>query len=241
MAESGNQLDQTTVYRLPTDDDHPATDGLAVRAIDKALLGGEPQRVDRFEYRYDDGAWTWSDTVARMHGYQPGEIKPTTELVLSHKHPDDLARVKGLLQQSKAPFSSRHRICTTTGETRNVVVVGDPVTDADGRTVATRGFYIDITDSVDADLQQSISEELQVILSHREVIEQAKGMLMAIYDLNADAAFAILVWRSQELNVKLFTVADKLVADLSALLNVNSAARTAIDHYLLTLTPSTKG
>jgi hypothetical protein len=116
-----------------------------------------------------------------------------------------------------------------------VVVVGDPVTDADGRIVATRGFYIDITKSVHADLQQSISDELQVIVSHREVIDQAKGMLMVIYQISADAAFAVLVWRSQELNAKLFTVAEKLVAELPDLLNSHPAKRAAIDHYLLTL------
>jgi hypothetical protein len=166
---------------------------------------------------------------------KPGVIEPTTELVLSHKHPDDLARVKGLLQQSVAPFSSRHRIRTTTGDIRKVVVVGEPVTDADGRIVATRGFYIDITESFNADLQQSISDELHVIVSHREVIDQAKGMLMVIYQLSADAAVAVLVWRSQELNAKLFTVAKKLVAELPDLLNAHPAKRVPIDHYLLTL------
>jgi PAS domain S-box-containing protein len=240
MADSRNQVDQTTVERLPTDDDHPATNGHAVHVLDKALLGGEPQRVGRFEYRYDSGAWTWSDTVARMHGYEPGEIEPTTELVLSHKHPDDLARVRGLLQQPVAPFSSRHRIRTTTGEIRNVVVVGDPINDADGRIVATRGFYVDVTESVNADLQQSISDQVQVIVSHREVIDQAKGMLMLTYQLSADAAFAILVWRSQQLNVKLSTVAEKLVAELPDLLNAHPAMRAPIDHYLLTLAPPQK-
>ena len=241
MADSAEQVDQTTVDRLPTDDDHPATNGHTVRVLDKALLGGESQRVGRFEYRYDSGAWTWSDTVAGMHGYEPGEIEPTTKLVLSHKHPDDLARVKALLQQSVAPFSSRHRIRTTTGEIRKVVVVGDPVTDADGRTVATRGFYIDITESFNADLQQSITDELQVIVSHREIIEQAKGMLMLIYQVSADAAFAVLVWRSQELNIKLSTVAEKLLAELPGLVNARPAMRAPIDHYLLTLTPPTTG
>jgi hypothetical protein len=94
---------------------------------------------------------------------------------LSHKHPDDLAHVKALLKQSSAPFSSRHRIRTTTGETRKVVVVGAAVTDPSGRTVATRGFYIDITEAFHADLQQEVGDELQVIVAHREVIEQAKG------------------------------------------------------------------
>jgi PAS domain S-box-containing protein len=109
-----------------------------------------------------------------MHGYEPDEVQPTTELVLSHKHPDDLAHVKALLKQSSAPFSSRHRIRTATGETRKVVVVGAAVTDPSGRTVATRGFYIDITEAfhIDiteafhADLQQEVGDELQVIVAH---------------------------------------------------------------------------
>jgi PAS domain S-box-containing protein len=241
MADSDDSAHQTKLARLPTEDDHPATDGQPVRGLDQALLGGEPQRVGRFEYRYDSAAWTWSDTVAKIHGYQPGEVEPTTELVLSHKHPEDLARVKGLLQQTAAPFSSRHRIRTTTGETRNVVVVGDPVTDADGQVVATRGFYIDITDSFNADLQQSVSDKVQVIVSHREVIDQAKGMLMVIYQLSADAAFAVLRWRSQEHNIKLSTVAEKLVSELPDLLSANPATRRPIDHYLLTLTPPSSG
>jgi PAS domain S-box-containing protein len=241
MTDSYDSASQTQLARLPTGDDHPATDGQPVRGLDQALLGGAPQRVGRFEYRYDSAAWTWSDTVAKMHGYEPGDVEPTTELVLSHKHPEDLARVKGLLQQTAAPFSSRHRIRTTTGETRNVVVVGDPVTDADGHVVATRGFYIDITDSFNADLQQSVSDKVQVIVSHREVIDQAKGMLMVIYQLSADAAFAVLKWRSQEHNIKLSTVAERLVSELPDLLSANPATRRPIDHYLLTLTPPDNG
>src|SRR3978361_1036355 len=216
------QGDETTVGRSPTTDGQPATDGQVVRTIDKALLGGAPQRVGRFEYRYDTDVWTWSDTVFRMHGYEPGDVDSTTELVMGHKHPDDLARVKGLLHQSAAPFSSRHRIRTTTGEIRKVVVVGDPVTDADGQVVATRGFYIDITESFNADLQKTISDKGQTIVSHRETIDQAKGMMSALYQLDADAAFEVLKWRSQEHNIKLSTVAEKLVSELPDLLNANS-------------------
>lgn len=173
--------------------------------------------------------------MARIHGYEPGEVTPTTDLVLSHKHPDDLAQVRALLAQTAAPFSSRHRIITTTGETRRVVVAGDAVTDEGGRIVATRGFYIDITDSFDDDLQQSLSEELDVILAHREIIDLAKGMLMAIYRINAEAAFGVLRWRSQELNVKLFTIAEKIVDELPEILGTRPSATTPVDHYLMGL------
>ncbi|BBY29020.1 PAS and ANTAR domain-containing protein [Mycolicibacterium sediminis] len=216
-------------------DELPSTDGVAVQPIDQALQGGAPQRVGRFEYHYATDTWTWSDTVARMHGYEPGEVTPTTELVLGHKHPDDLAKVKGLLVQSAAPFSSRHRIITTGGDTRSVVVVGEAVTGPDGETTATRGFYIDITASVDSEIQQTVSEELSVIVAHREVIDQAKGMLQLLYDLDADAAFSVLRWRSQETNVKLLVIAEKLVAELPGLLKVPDGARVPVDHYLMTL------
>lgn len=220
-----------------TADSSLSTDGAAVRSIDKALLGGAPQSVGRFEYHYSTDTWTWSDTVARIHGYAPGEVQPTTELVLSHKHPDDLAQVKGLLNQAAAPFSSRHRIRTTSGEERKVVVVGNAVTDDRGKITATRGFYIDITDSFNAELQATVSEELESILAHREIIEQAKGMLMAVYSLSADAAFGILRWRSQENNVKLWTVAEQLVAELPGLLAVLPSSRSPVD--LLLLSPVT--
>jgi PAS domain S-box-containing protein len=236
VPDKTQELDQPVVNGSEfTADSGPSTNGASVRPIDKALLGGAPQSVGRFEYHYRTDTWTWSDTVARIHGYEPGEVQPTTELVLSHKHPDDLAQVKGLLQQASAPFSSRHRILTKSGDERNVVVVGYAVTDDDGQITATRGFYIDITDSLNAEVQNAIGKELEEILAHREIIEQAKGMLMAVYSLTADAAFGILRWRSQECNVKLWTVADQLVADLPGLLNMQPSLRAPVDHYLLTL------
>src|SRR5690242_2648146 len=146
------------------------TDGVAPGLLDKALLGGAPQRVGRFEYRYDTDTWTWSEAVARMHGYEPEAVEPTTDLVLSHKHPEDLARVKALLTRSSAPFSSRHRIRTTDEEIRNVVVVGEAVTDTDGDIVATRGFYIDVTKSVRDEVQREIGEKLHAILADRAII-----------------------------------------------------------------------
>jgi hypothetical protein len=221
-------------------EDEPSTDGQPLRPIDQALIGGAPQRVGRFEYHYDDDSWTWSDAVAIMHGYEPGRVQPNTELVLSHKHPEDLAQVKGLLQQSAAPFSSRHRIHSATGALRNVVVVGDAVTDDAGRIVATRGFYIDVTESLNAELNRTVSEQLGVIVARRAVIEQAKGMLMMTYQIDADAAFGILRWRSQELNIKLERIAERLVTDMPALMNqAGQSARAPFDHYLMTLDADT--
>ena len=47
----------------------------------------------------------------------------------------------------------------------------------------------------------------------------------------------MLKWRSQELNIKLSAVAEKVVAELPELLSTNPAVRAPIGCYLLTLTP----
>ncbi|MDT5224274.1 MAG: hypothetical protein QOG19_1681, partial [Mycobacterium sp.] len=45
--------------------------------------------VGRFRYLIREDRWEWSDEVARMHGYEPGTVTPTSQLLLKHKHPDD--------------------------------------------------------------------------------------------------------------------------------------------------------
>jgi len=84
-------------------------------------------------------AWEWSDNVATMHGYHPGGVVPTTELLLSHKHPDDrhyVAQTLDAIRTSGGPFSSRHRIIDTHGVTRSVVVVGESIEGEHGEVTA---------------------------------------------------------------------------------------------------------
>jgi transcriptional regulator with GAF, ATPase, and Fis domain len=52
--------------------------------------------------------------------------------------------------------------------------------------------------------------QLSAAISSRDVIGQAKGILMERYRIGADAAFAVLVRTSQHTNVKLHDVAVEL-------------------------------
>lgn len=38
------------------------------------LAGGYAQTIGRFQYFLADQRWVWSDEVARMHGYEPGQV-----------------------------------------------------------------------------------------------------------------------------------------------------------------------
>ncbi|KDN24230.1 GAF and ANTAR domain-containing protein [Amycolatopsis rifamycinica] len=58
--------------------------------------------------------------------------------------------------------------------------------------------------------------ELEVAMRSRAVIEQAKGILMAVHRISADDAMKRLVTESQHTNVKLRDVATRFVEELSS-------------------------
>lgn len=199
--------------------------------VDQVIGIGEPQRVGRFKFFLDEQRWEWSDAVARLHGYEPGTVVPTTELLLQHKHPDDRAHVAVVLDRvlSGEPFSSRHRIIDAAGRTHWVIVVGDAMCDEAGAPIGTTGFYIDVTES----LQSEVTSVLSDVAAARAPIEQAKGVLMAAYGVSADRAFDILVWRSQETNVKVRDLAAHFLTAIAG--KVSPDTRTHIDHALVTV------
>jgi hypothetical protein len=201
-------------------------------------FAGAPQRVGWFRFYFEDQRWEWSEQVQRMHGYQPGTVTPSTELVLAHKHPDDrheVARTIDEMLRTHRAFSTRHRIVDTRGETHQVVVVGDQLTDSHAVVIGTHGYYVDITPSSDRAREDLISARVAEITEHRAVIEQAKGMLMLIYGLDDEASFDLLRWRSQSTNVKLRRLAEKIVDDFRAIRDDGITSRSAFDHALLTV------
>ncbi|ORW06521.1 PAS and ANTAR domain-containing protein [Mycobacterium kyorinense] len=211
-------------------------DGQTTEA-EQALAAGAPQRVGWFRFFFDDQRWEWSEQVQRMHGYEPGTVTPTTELVLSHKHPDDRRQVAATIDNvlhTRQPFSTRHRILDTGGAVHHVVVVGDQLTDGGGVVVGTHGYYVDITPASDQPGEDAITEKVAEITGQRSSIEQAKGMLMLVYGIDADAAFGLLKWRSQESNVKLRLLAQQVAADFCAASRDGIPSRSVFDHLLLT-------
>jgi PAS domain S-box-containing protein len=205
-----------------------------VATLERAFAGGTAHRVGWYRFYFSDERWEWSPEVEQIHGYQPGTVTPTTQLVLSHKHPADYAYVAATLEdirQSHRPFSSRHRIITVQGDTRDIVVIGERLHDNSGEVIGTHGFYIDVTRSSEA-REATISEAVAEFAEHRAAIEQAKGVLMYIYRIDSAAAFDLLKWRSQETNTKLRTLAEQLLADVHTLKQTTpQIAPPSTDYY----------
>jgi PAS domain S-box-containing protein len=212
----------------------PPTNG----AADTASADGASERVGWFRFYFDDDRWEWSPEVQKMHGYPPDSVSPTTRLVLAHKHPDDYRHVADSLdaiRRTRRAFSSRHRICDVQGRVHHVVVVGEQLYGDDGTVIGTHGFYIDVTPS-EEERQQEVTEAVAQIAENRAAIDQAKGMLMLAYGIDAQTAFELLRWRSQQTNAKLRLLADQLVADFTALGGGETLPpRSAYDNLLLTV------
>ena len=205
--------------------------------VEQPSTAGSPQRVGWFRFYFDDGRWEWSPQVEKMHGYLPGSVTPTTEMMLAHKHPDDyqqIADTLDLVRRSRQAFSSRHRIIDVQGRVHHVVVVGDLLREVDGTVIGTHGYYVDVTPS-ERELQDEVTAAVGVIAETRADIERTKGMLMLVYGMDEAAAFELLKWRSQETNVKLRLLAAQIAADFLTLAGSEKfPPPSAYDKLLLT-------
>jgi hypothetical protein len=194
--------------------------------------------VGSFRFWFVGQHWEWSDELARMHGYEPGTVEPTTELVLSHKHPDDRGHVQDMLDRallSKSSFSGRHRFIDRSGRVHDAIVVADRMTDDTGAVVGTAGYYLDLTATFVENRQSALDEALPDLFEARAIIEQAKGILMAIYRVSPEQAFGVLRWRSQETNTKLRSLANQLITEISTQPSPSADTQATFDHLLLTV------
>ena len=203
----------------------------------RALAGGKPYLTGWFRLYFEDERWEWSPEVEQLHGYEPGTAKPTTSMVLSHKHPEDYEQVAATLddiRRTHQPFSTRHRIIDVQGRIHEVIVVAELLRDEGGEVIGTNGFYVDVTFPPE-DREAFITDAVAEIAANRAVIEQVKGILMMVYRIDADAAFDLLKWRSQEANIKLRRLAEQLLSDFRAL-NYDDTLpqRSMFDQLLLT-------
>jgi hypothetical protein len=200
-----------------------------------ALAGGAGQPVARYRYDAISRTWWWSRDMYLLHGFEPGEVVPTTELMMAHHDVDDLAdaleRAQALLTGGE-PFCWRHRIIDARGRTRTVLSLGEGSRDAAGDIVAVEGYFVDVTDTLRREIDSESHQAVARAALSRAVIEQAKGVLIVVYGVNADAAFELLRWHSQHRNLKLRTLSDGLVQLFSGGIPDTVTLRRRVSAYL---------
>ena len=192
--------------------------------------------VGYYTYVVGEDRWSWSAGVYALHGYEPDSVVVTSELMLQHKHPDDMPRAFEVLQtaiEDGRPFACYHRVIDAKQAVRSVVSVGRGVAGRDGTIEQVTGFFVDLTDARRAETQRDVDEALVAIAQTRSIIDQAKGMVMLGMGCDADAAFGVLRKYSSHKNVKLNDLARRLVTAVeSRIVSEENACRTAVTSFL---------
>jgi PAS domain S-box-containing protein len=159
------------------------------------------------------GRFEWSEEVFQIHGYSPGEVVPTLDLLLAHKHPQDREHIRRII----ADICSRggrqamfHRMIDSRGREHHVFTAAEACEDA-GRITGMRGFIVDLSRTVESANRQAAEQAIRGTYASREIIEQAKGIIMGLRGGTPEQAFSLLAARSQNANIKLATLAAQLV------------------------------
>ena len=197
--------------------------------VGAALTAGVEYAAGAFSYQVSTGLWWWSDEVYRMHGFEPGEVVPTTAMILAHKHPEDRDRYVGTLTRAAregGSFASVHRIVDANGQERVLTAVGEAHLATDGVTVTEiSGHFADVTSAVRRLGAIEASRQIRQADLHRAVIEQAKGIVAAQTGLSPEAAFDLLRKASMQVNTKLHDVAGWVVTAATRHARPDPAAR----------------
>lgn len=167
-----------------------------------------------FELHVPSGKMEWSEGMFSIHGLRPGQVVPTVELFMAHKHPLDREHVLSLwakLLKGGGQGALLHRISDIRGKERRVFSALQAVAGPAGQVDYVRGFMVDVTQSLRIESHDAASAAIERVYAHRDLIEQAKGIVMALRAVDGPAAFDILAAVSQQRNAKLHIVAEELV------------------------------
>ena len=166
-----------------------------------------------FEYQVESGRWSWSGGLHALHGVSDRQV-PTTELILNRMVEEDrlemLARFRHHLGH-EGPYSCAYRLRDPEGQIRRVMFVGQSEGVA-GTVKRLTGIVVDVTEPMVEHAREAVAASAQ----HRSSIEQAKGALMLRFGIDADVAFGLLRRYSNEHNIKLALLAQRMVEGFAA-------------------------
>ena len=159
-----------------------------------------------------------SDELAMVLGFTPGDVVLTAMMLNTHVHADDRVRWQAGLQRcldTGQPHVVDHRLLTVDRGQRAATTTLTAQC-RDGAVESVTGVVTDLSERVKAASDVEIGEAVRASAATRSGIDQAKGIVMAAFDLDAEQAFALLRWHSSHTNRKLRDLSEALIDRLAA-------------------------
>ncbi len=175
-----------------------------------ALSGLPASRIGAFRYDMTADHWWWSDELYRIFGFEPGQIVPTTALIRTHLHPDDLRPNSGAAL-SAGSIASVHRIVDARRGERAVAVIATVEHDDNGPSLV-EGYVADVTDAIRALASTEATRQIHDPDDQRALVEQAVGIITAMTGRHHDSALALLRTASTRRHVAPGEFARRVIA-----------------------------
>jgi PAS domain S-box-containing protein len=185
-------------------------------AVDPTGFSAPP--FGTFRYDVHDGRMSWSDAFSAILGFVGADISPSLDVLTAHQHPDDRALLAEGLQrllESGEPLARRYRIVDARRQLRFVLATATAELDGAGNVAAVSGFLVDLTEGLRDYNADQVTRAVLRSAESRPTIEQAKGIVMASFDLTDEQAFNLLRLHSSYSNVKLRDVAAAVVQGIA--------------------------
>ncbi|HET6215436.1 MAG TPA: PAS domain-containing protein, partial [Acidobacteriaceae bacterium] len=154
------------------------TDVTAGKQAEETLLQSEAYLAEAQTLSHTGSwAWTsaagetryWSEECYRVLGFDPYGGLPPFEAFWRRLHPDDRPRIMEEFERAKrerAEYEMDYRIVLSSGEIRDIHVVGHPVLTSSGDLVEFVGTVMDVTERKRADKQREKLRQTQIDLAH---------------------------------------------------------------------------
>ncbi|WP_409484025.1 ANTAR domain-containing protein [Arsenicicoccus dermatophilus] len=155
--------------------------------------------------------WHLTPEVYHLHGVDPGASPDAAAVLEAGRVEDDAELVERAAQGLRERGAFAHRRLLVRGDEQvAVLAVGVGELDEQGRITRVRGAFVDLGATLHEAVAAGVTAQLQEVVDARAAIEQAKGVLMAGYGLDADAAFALLGAYSQRTNTRVRVLATRI-------------------------------
>jgi hypothetical protein len=180
-----------------------------------SALGTSTLLAGTFVFDGQSRTMQWSDELYTIHGYRRGDVVPTMELTMAHKHPEDLPRIQAVNSELIAHgghVAIYHRLIDARSHLHRVLTAGVAVLDEAGYLSSISGVMLDLTSTIQRETELAAREAVLGAVGTRGTISKAAGILMGRLGIGSDEAFKLLAGYSNNRNIKLATVAETLVA-----------------------------
>jgi len=161
-----------------------------LRESERRLLKAQQiAHIGNLEIDLESQAVWWSDETYRVLGFEPGQIKPSCEAMMSLMDPQDRDTVMQLMNdalENKRPFSIDHRIVRPSGEERFVHSEAEIDFNAEGKPVRIVGILECITDRKRGQLK--LEEYASQLEGQAELLDLAHDMIF-VHDMEGKITF----------------------------------------------------